>query len=263
MVFLMSFVLAVVAYGADRLLVQDSLGVTKFVVTDAGQVGIGTGTPGQDLDLVAPNNGFFRLSNTIADNTLKAGRMVVRHYSNAQAPLYVFGAASSATQNFLAFGGGWGAANAATQIDFFTSPNQITAAGTPRLTILNNGYVGIGTQTPTNPLQMASGARCTATGVWQGASSREYKENIADLSANQALLAFNKLNPVTFNYKVDAAEKHVGFIAEDVPDLVATPDRKALGTMDIVAVLTKVVQEQQKTIADLNEKVTRLQQQVK
>jgi len=45
--------------------------------------------------------------------------------------------------------------------------------------------------------------------------------------------------------------------------LSVTPDRKALSTMDIVALLTKVVQEQQKTIADLNEKVTRLEQQVK
>ena len=45
--------------------------------------------------------------------------------------------------------------------------------------------------------------------------------------------------------------------------LAVTPDRIALSTMDVVAVLTKVVQEQQKTIADLNEKVTRLEQQVK
>jgi hypothetical protein len=99
--------------------------------------------------------------------------------------------------------------------------------------------------------------------VWTNASSREYKENIKELSSQDALLAFNKLDPVTYNYKVDSQEKHVGFIAEDVPDLVATPDRKALSTMDIVAVLTKVVQEQQKTIAELTEKVSRLEQQVK
>jgi hypothetical protein len=48
---------------------------------------------------------------------------------------------------------------------------------------------------------------------------------------------------VTFHYKAEGAQTHVGFIAEDVPDLVATPDRKGLSTMDIVAVLTKVVQE--------------------
>jgi hypothetical protein len=41
-------------------------------------------------------------------------------------------------------------------------------------------------------------------------------------------------------------EKCLGFIAEEVPDLVAMNDRKSLSTMDIVAVLTKVVKEQQK-----------------
>jgi hypothetical protein len=48
---------------------------------------------------------------------------------------------------------------------------------------------------------------------------------------------------VTFNYKASANEKHVGFIAEEVPELVATKDRKGLNPMDIVAVLTKVVKE--------------------
>jgi hypothetical protein len=49
---------------------------------------------------------------------------------------------------------------------------------------------------------------------------------------------------VRYNYKANPREKHVGFIAEDVPDLVAREDRKSLSPMDIVAVLTKVVQEQ-------------------
>jgi hypothetical protein len=144
-----------------------------------------------------------------------------------------------------------------------TAVGSVINNATTRFVIGYNGYVGFGNLTPAYPLQMASGARCTTGGVWTNASSREYKENIQQLSSDQALLAFNKLDPVTFNYKADSAEKHVGFIAEDVPDLVATPDRKALSTMDIVAVLTKVVQEQQKTIAELTEKVSRLEQQVK
>jgi hypothetical protein len=49
------------------------------------------------------------------------------------------------------------------------------------------------------------------------------------------------------------------FIAEDVPDLVATNSRDALSSMDLVAVLTKVVQEQQKTIAELSDRVARLE----
>ena len=58
------------------------------------------------------------------------------------------------------------------------------------------------------------------------------------------------LDPVKFNYKSDTSEKHVGFIAEDVPGLVATKDGKGLSPMDIVAVLTKVVQEQQRKLQD-------------
>jgi hypothetical protein len=58
---------------------------------------------------------------------------------------------------------------------------------------------------------------------------------------------------------VDKDDRHVGFIAEDVPDLVASKDRKGLSSMDIVALLTKVVQEQQKAIKALSEKLAELQ----
>jgi hypothetical protein len=116
-----------------------------------------------------------------------------------------------------------------------------------RMIITSTGNVGIGTTSPSNPLQMASGARVTAGGVWTDASSREYKQEIAPLSAGAARAALEQLAPVTFAYRADPAERHVGFVAEDVPALVATADRKGLSPMDIVAVLTRVVQEQQRT----------------
>ena len=56
------------------------------------------------------------------------------------------------------------------------------------------------------------------------------------------------MKPVSFEYKEGNQDVHVGFIAEDVPEMVATPDRKGLESMDIAAVLTKVVQEQQKML---------------
>ena len=90
----------------------------------------------------------------------------------------------------------------------------------------------------------------TAGGAWQNSSSRERKEHIEALSATQAMQALAQLNPVTYNYKVDAQEKHVGFIAEDVPQLVASKDRKSLSALDIVAVLTKVAQEQKQAIEE-------------
>jgi len=74
------------------------------------------------------------------------------------------------------------------------------------------------------------------------------------LAADQALETLAALAPVTFKYKADD-EAHVGFIAEDVPDLVATKDRKGLSAMDIVAVLAKVVQEQQAQIERLKAEV--------
>jgi hypothetical protein len=86
------------------------------------------------------------------------------------------------------------------------------------------------------------------------------KENITELSSKEALETLANLSPVKFKYKADTEEvHHIGFIAEDVPELVATPDRKGLSSMDIVGVLTKAVQEQQKTILALAEKVKSLE----
>ena len=87
-------------------------------------------------------------------------------------------------------------------------------------------------------------------------SSRESKENIAELSGKEAVEALKNPNPVKFSFKADSDKnRHIGFIAEDVPELVATSDRKTLSPMDIVAVLTQALKEQQNTILALAEKV--------
>lgn len=99
-------------------------------------------------------------------------------------------------------------------------------------------------------LVMANGAQCTAGGVWQNASSRNYKESIRDLTVDESREALFDLNPVRYTYKNDAEDEHLGFIAEDVPELVASKDRKGMSPMDVVAVLTKVVQEQQATLRE-------------
>ena len=51
----------------------------------------------------------------------------------------------------------------------------------------------------------------------------------------------------------------MGFIAEDVPDLVATKDRKGMSPMDVTAVLTKVVQQQQAVIERLEARIEALE----
>jgi len=91
-------------------------------------------------------------------------------------------------------------------------------------------------------------------------SSRELKENIAEFSGSEAVEVLKNLSPVKFNFKADSDKNlHIGFIAEDVPELVATSDRKTLSPMDIVAVLTQALKEQQNTISALAEKVKLLE----
>ena len=117
------------------------------------------------------------------------------------------------------------------------------------------GNVGIGTVDPSYPLEMASGAHVTAGGVWTDASSRALKQHITDLPLSAATAAVAGLTPVTYQYKRDPTETHVGFIAEDVPDLVAMNDRKGIAAIEITALLTKVVQEQQRQIAALESRL--------
>ncbi|RMG00459.1 MAG: hypothetical protein D6726_11215, partial [Nitrospirae bacterium] len=109
-----------------------------------------------------------------------------------------------------------------------------------KLSVLANGNVGFGVNEPVYPIEHSSGAHLTAGGVWVNASSREYKEGIEPLTEQEAMEALEGLEPVRYRYKSDPTEEYVGFIAEDVPELVATKDRKALSPMDIVAVVTKV-----------------------
>ena len=128
-----------------------------------------------------------------------------------------------------------------------------------------------------NSLTMANGASCTAGGVWTDASSRELKENIEDLGVAEAEEALQALVPVKYNYRADKDERHVGFIAEDVPELVASKDRKTMSPMNVVAVLTKavqeldrksdeqqkIIQEQQKTIAELKSQMEEMKKREK
>ena len=128
-------------------------------------------------------------------------------------------------------------------------------AGT-KMIINKAGDVGIGTTNPTERLHVNGKVRATD---FVTSSSRAYKKNIIDLSAEQAEAALSQMNPVQYQYKSDAVgDRHVGFIAEDVPNLVATPNKKGVSALDMVAVLTKVVQEQQKTISELKARLKHL-----
>ena len=95
---------------------------------------------------------------------------------------------------------------------------------------------------------IAANGDMTATS-FNPSSSRKIKEHIRDLDSHAAAAALRQLTPVEFVYKDDhSREQRVGFIAEDVPEIVANADRKSVPIMDVVALVTRVVKDQQQTI---------------
>lgn len=95
----------------------------------------------------------------------------------------------------------------------------------------------------------------------QMSCSREFKENISDLTALEAMTTLQNLTPVKYDYKGEKAfRQNLGFIAEDMPDNVASEDRKTISPFEVVPILTKVAKEQQRVIAELQETVRTLQE---
>ncbi len=122
--------------------------------------------------------------------------------------------------------------------------------------VKNNGYIGIGKYNPSYPLHFgaqANGAYLTVGGVWTTPSSRELKENIHPLDTQQAINTLRQLKPVTYKYKIDPTEHHVGFIAEDVPEIIAAQDRNSVDPMNVTAILTAVLKQQKEIMAQQKE----------
>ncbi len=213
-------------------------GNSIFVDTD-GEVGLGTASPKSRLHVHSSStNSRSRLTLTTGDTSAAVVRGLVLEIDPSE-DAYLW--------------------------NYELGKMIIGTNGAARNTVASDGKVGIGTLPAVHPLAVGSdgtngnGAHLTAGGVWTDTSSRATKENIEDLDRRSAFAALAGLQPVTFNYKLERGDPHAGFIAEDVPDLVATPDRKGLSSMDIVAVLTKVVQEQQDTIEKLGRQVAELE----
>lgn len=86
-------------------------------------------------------------------------------------------------------------------------------------------------------------------------SSRTLKQDIADIPLADAIAALEQLQPASFRYKRDTDTKRLGFIVEDVPELVANGNRETVDLMNVIAVLTRVVKHQQEEIKALKERL--------
>ncbi|WP_052140904.1 tail fiber domain-containing protein [Pseudoalteromonas piratica] len=202
-----------------------------YIDTD-GDIGVGTASPSAALDIA---NGDLEIAN---------GRISV----DGSTASFKFGTRTGTGDDFYLYN------NDGTALSFWNTTNKHV------VNIGSDGNLGLGGTTstaPTHPIQHANGAYLSSGGVWTNASSRSLKQNIASLSYSQALEALKALSPVTYEYKVNPSESYVGFIAEDVPNLVAMNDKKSLASMDIVAVLTTIIKHQQQSIDELKKVINK------
>ena len=238
---------------------------SSLYIDSTGYLGLGTSTPIVDVHLRAANTPTLRLEQDTSggwtsqtwDIGANESNFFVRDITSDTLPFRIVPTAPNNSFYVSAQGAiGLGTETPAGRLEI-----QNNAADTSLFMVNDAGQIGLGVATVDagNLLQASNGAHLTSGGVWTNASSRSLKNNITDIGVAVALSALKALNPVTFSYKSQPAETYAGFIAEDVPEVVATNDRKSLAPMDIVAVLTKVVQQQQKAIADLQGRLDQLE----
>lgn len=253
-------------------------GVSKFLVADDGDVAIGksavSGTNRLEVSDNSNSKDIMTLTNT---GELALGTSSFPTYSLIEPTLMLQGKASThhgivldtPTTNFT---GSLIFAKNGTANWYLSSRNDFTN-GNDRfvffdrnlqeiISLEQGGKVGFGVLSVSagNAIEHSNGAALTTGGAWTNGSSRATKNHVMELAFEDAFQALEALEPVTFEYNKEPGETYVGFIAEDAPELVATNNRKGIASMDVVAVLTKVVQNQNETIKQLNERLAKLEE---
>ncbi|MEM1247742.1 MAG: tail fiber domain-containing protein [Acidobacteriota bacterium] len=309
------FIEDIVSPGTPEILtLEEGAPDNALYVDSTGNIGIGTGSPDQDLHIATDSSPYIRLDNGTDFWDLRSNSSFVWFEDESAFPFVIASGAPSSsfrmdsngriglgtatpTGNLHIFGNssqdifsavgpsgsndalnfGYSGSTFGQASGFFnvrpasgaTAPNPalyFATGNVERMTIDNQGYIAVHQDAilangfnPTHPIHaQVSGARLTAGGVWTNASSRALKENIGPLAAAEALAALQALEPVHYNYKLEPSDPQLGFIAEDVPEIVATPDRKGMAAIEVVALLTKVVQEQQHALEEQRQLIEEL-----
>lgn len=122
---------------------------------------------------------------------------------------------------------------------------------------------------PDGTLLSSKGAYLSSTGVWTNASSKTYKQDIHPLENPLEIL--RQVDVYQYRYRADHGDDgrtHVGVIAEDLPEEVASADHKGAPTGELIALslaanraLLEQVEAQQAQLKALNDEVQRLKKQ--
>ena len=125
---------------------------------------------------------------------------------------------------------------------------------------INGGNVGIGTSSPSTKLEVNGTATVTAL---VESSTRKLKKDISELEDQISIV--NSLQPVSYIWK-ETEKEDFGLIAEDVADIaphIVEKDNEGNPTgikySKLSVLLLDVVQRQSTLIEDLNERITKLE----
>jgi hypothetical protein len=140
-----------------------------------------------------------------------------------------------------------------------------------RLFINGSGFVGIGTNNPTQALQVAGNIIASGTIT---PSDIRYKKNIRPIQSPMEKL--QQLNGVTYEYRKEEFpqmgfndNEQVGLIAQEVekvfPQLVVTDDKgfKAVDYVKLVPVLIESVKSQQREMDQLLQTIKEMKEEIK
>ena len=234
--------------------IQKSNGISQMYFRGNGNVGIGTTTPSSLFSVAG--------ASLFGGNITATGTLTI---------------SSTSTLAGATFSGNVGIG---TTTPLTTTLLQIA---TGSLTVLKDGNVGIGTTTPLYNLSVqgsiaqTNAKGCTTLNVdangqfYCQASSLQYKKNIKPLTFN--INKFLSMQPINFEYKDNLSFKvkgiKTGFLAEQVdkvfPELVVykngKPDEVDISKIPIYTF--KIVQKQQATIKNLQERIRVLETKIK
>ena len=219
------------------------------ILQSNGNVGIGSDTPTAKLHVVTAADEVEAVRLTVGDRQLDLGIQEDAVQLRTNGKFYNFDQGITV------------------QPGIFNSAGDLLlqTAGTSQVTILrDSGNVGIGTTTPEAKLQLIGNAKFEGIVVHsdspQVAASRVQKENIVDFDSQEAVDLLKSLHPVKFTHRADPSQQpQAGFLAEDVPSLVASTDGQAVRMMEIIAILTQNLKNHEQTIATLTQQTTHQQ----
>lgn len=156
------------AAGTPQFVVGSST-QTSFVVTNSGDIGIGTAAPGKGLAIEQniPNISRVDLTNANTSDNVRAG--FIARASTATGVIDVYGAGNTNTTAMLGFANAnvvdFQAVNSSALVVRTTSaaPVVFGTNSSERMRILSGGDIGIGTTTPYSRFHVSQGASATTT----------------------------------------------------------------------------------------------------